>query len=309
MSRVWAIAINTFREAVRDRVLAAAFGCASFVLLFTLALAQLSLHEEERVVHDLGVATISLFAVLVAIFLGSSLLEKEISRKTLHVILPKPIRRHEFLVGKYAGIVLTAAVLVAATGALELWVAAVQAGAGPGGAVLVPAVLAVVSGVALVRAADRTLVLAPLSLAALGVCAVFARASGVPLVPTLGALALSVAEVLVLGAVALFFSSFSTPFLTGALTVGVWLAGRSADELATSSSRLLPEALRSFLHALAWVVPNFHLFVPPRRALEEGAEGVVDPLSYVASATGYAGLYAAALVTFACLAFRRRDLT
>lgn len=306
MSRIWAIAINTFREAVRDRVLYAVLGFATAILLFTLAIAELSLDQQERVVRDLGLASISLFSVVVAIFLGSSLLYKEIERKTLYVILPKPIRRHEFLLGKYGGITLTATVFIALMGAIQLWIAAIQAGAS--GALLVAEPLALGAGLALAlwKARDRTSVLVPFSLVALGASAAVAQSAGVPLAPTLAALLLDVGEVLVVAAIAMFFSSFSTPFLTGVLTVGVWLVGRSADEMATMRSRVLPEAVRELLHGLAWVVPNLNLFVPPSRALTETVEGA-SPAEYVANAMGYGVLYAAILLVLACVVFRRRD--
>ncbi|MCA9600790.1 MAG: hypothetical protein KC417_02125, partial [Myxococcales bacterium] len=84
ITRIYAVAINTFREAVRDKVLYGVLAFATAVLLFTLALAQLSLNQQLRVVLDVGLASISLFSVMVAIFLGSSLLYKEIERKTLY---------------------------------------------------------------------------------------------------------------------------------------------------------------------------------------------------------------------------------
>jgi Cu-processing system permease protein len=307
MARIWAIAINTFREAVRDKILYGVLGFATAILLFTLALAELSLDQQERVVRDLGLASISLFSVVVAVFLGSSLLYKEIERKTLYVILPKPIRRHEFLVGKYVGIVLTAAVFVALMGALQFWVAGVQAGASVALLLGAPPALAIVLGVALWKARDRTSVLVPFSLVALAVSAAIARTGGVALEPVLGALVLDVGEVLVVAAVAMFFSSFSTPFLTGVLTLGVWLVGRSAGEMATMRSSVLPEAVRDLLHGLAWVVPNLNLFVPPHRTLTGAVEGVGGPLEYVATTMGYGALYAAILVTMACVVFRKRD--
>ncbi|UJR81814.1 ABC transporter permease [Sandaracinus amylolyticus] len=307
MGRVWAIAINTFREAVRDRVLYGVLGFATALLLFTLALAELSLDQQARVVRDLGLASISLFSVVVAIFLGSSLLYKEIERKTLYVILPKPIRRHEFLIGKYAGIALTAIVFVAIMGALQLWLAAIQAGASATLLVIEPVVLGVALGLALWKAKDRTSVLVPFSLVALAASAGVAQSAGVAVGPTLAALTLDVGEVLVVAAVALFFSSFSTPFLTGVLTVGVWLVGRSADEMATMRSNVLPDSVRDLLHGLAWVVPNLNLFVPPHRALTEHVEGSGGPVEYVASAMGYGALYAGILIVMACVVFRRRD--
>ena len=91
---------------------------AAGVLALTLALGELSLDQNMRVVTDLGLASISIFAVVIAIFLGSSLLYKEIERKTLYVILPKPIARFEFLLGKYFGIVATCVVFIAIMGAL-----------------------------------------------------------------------------------------------------------------------------------------------------------------------------------------------
>lgn len=307
MGRIWAIALNTFREAVRDRVLYGVVGFGAALQLFALALAELALDQQARVVRDVGLASVSLFSVLIAVFLGSSLLYKEIERKTLYVILPKPIRRDEFLLGKYAGIVLTAAVFVGVAGGLQLLVQAVEAEA-PGWAVGgVPVVLGVGLGAAMWRAQDPMLTLPPFALLALaGGTGVAALASLDPL-PVLWALALVLGEVLLLSAVAVFFSSFSTPFLTGAFTAGVWILGRSAGEMATIRSSVLPAALRELLHALAWIVPNFHLFVPSHRLLEGVVEGQAPASSYVATSLAYGAAYAAVLLVASAAVFRRRD--
>ena len=307
MSRIWAIAINTFREAVRDRVLYGVIGAASAVLLFTLALAELSLDQQRRVVLDVGLASISIFSIVVAVFLGSSLLYKEIERKTLYVILPKPIRRHEFLLGKYVGIAITALVFVCAMGAIQLWVTSIQAEASMALLVASPIGLAALLGLAMWRATDRTSVLVPWSIVALAVMAGVASSADVELGPILAALVLDVGEVLVVAAIAMLFSSFSTPFLTGAFTIGVWMVGRSADEMATMRSTAISDGVRALLHGLAWVVPNLSLFVPSHHALEGEVEGFGSPLVYVGTTLGYGAIYAALLLTAACLVFRRRD--
>lgn len=307
MLRVWAIAINTFREAVRDKVLYGVLGLASAVLVFTLALAELSLHEQRRIVRDVGLASISLFSVVVAVFLGSSLLYKEIERKTLYVILPKPIRRHEFLIGKYLGVTLTGAVFVAIMGAVQLWVTAVQAGAAPPLLALVPLGSLAVLGVALRRVRDRTSVVPLWSLASLAAAAATCATTDVPMAPIVAALALNVGEVLLLSAVAMLFSAFSTPFLTGALSLGVWLVGRSADEMAHVRSDMLSDRVEAALHLLARVVPNFDLFVPGQHALSGGLEPAGGTAWYVATTLGYGVAYAAGLLTVASLVFRRRD--
>src|ERR1700754_3011503 len=163
MLRMIAVAVNTFREAVRDRVLNGMLGVALAVLVFSLALSELALDQKQRIVLDIGLASISLFSVVMAIFLGSSLLYKEIERKTLYVILPKPIRRHEFLLGKYLGIVLTAFVFIAIMGAVQLLVSTLQvAGPSLGLGVLVVGLPGLL-GAAMYFARDRTAVLVPWS--------------------------------------------------------------------------------------------------------------------------------------------------
>lgn len=306
--RLWAVGLNTFREAVRDKVLYGVLAFAGALLLFTLALAELSLNERERIVHDIGLASISLFAVVIAVFLGSSLLYKEIDRKTLYIILPRPLRRHEFVVGKFVGIAVTALVFIAIMGAIELWVLAVLAQAPWPLLASVVVLAAGVLALALVRARDRTAVLVPWSLALVLGGAGVAASAGVGLTPVLAALLLIFVEVLVVSAVALFFSAFSTPFLTGALTVGVWVVGRSADEMADMRSELLTDAMKAFLRGVARVVPNFHLFVPGRHLLSGEADLSGGVGAYLLSTVGYGVAYAALLLIAAAIVFRRRDL-
>jgi len=305
VGRIYAITLNTFREAVRDRVLYGVLGFACAVLFFTLALAELSLHDQARVVTDVGLASISLFSVMIAIFLGSSLLYKEIERKTLYVILPKPIRRAEFLLGKYFGIVLTAVVFVALMGALQLWISALEAQVAPLLALGVLAGLAGLLAVALYFARDRTAVLVPFALVALLAVAPLAEHAGVPLEAIFAQLVLCAVEVLVLASVAILFSSFSSPFLTGIFTLGIWVLGRSADDMATMKSKQLGAFLLQLLRVAAEVLPNLQLYVPGRTLLHGQSKVLVWP--YVASSAGYGLLYAALLLVFATLIFQRRD--
>lgn len=305
MGRIYAIALNTFREAVRDRVLYAVLGFACAVLFFTLALAELSLHDQARVINDVGLASISLFSVMVAIFLGSSLLYKEIERKTLYVILPKPIRRTEFLLGKYLGIVLTAVVFVGLMGALQLWITALQAGAAPWLSVGLFVGLLAALAAGLYWARDRTAVLVPFAVLALTSVAVMASQAGVALDPILAQLALSAVEVLVLAAVAILFSSFSSPFLTGIFTLGIWVLGRSADDMATMKSKQLSASIRQVLKIAAEVLPNLQLYVPGRTLLTGQSKVLLWP--YVATSAGYGLLYATLMLIAAAVIFQRRD--
>lgn len=307
MLRILAVATNTFREAVRDRVLYGVLGLALLFELFALALGEMALDQGTRVVLDIGLAALSAFAVLVAIFLGSSLLYKEIERKTLYVILPKALRRYEFLLGKFLGIVMTALVFVCLTGAMQVSVAALQVGLDP--LLALGALVGCGAGFAglLLWAKDRTAVVVPWALMVLATAFLLANQTELELVPVIAAIILVIGEVLLLTSVAMLFSSFSTPFLTALFTFGVWMVGRSADTMATMKSKAIPEAVKELMRYLVHVWPNFHLFVPGRHTLTERLTETAGPLSYTGTTMVYAVLYAGLLLFISALIFRRRD--
>jgi ABC-type transport system involved in multi-copper enzyme maturation permease subunit len=107
ISRLTAITLNTFREAVRDRVL---YNLILFVLLLVASaplFGQISIGMERLILVNVGLSSISLFGVIIAIFIGIGLVSKEIEKKTLYTILSRPVRRWEFIVGKYMGLIMT----------------------------------------------------------------------------------------------------------------------------------------------------------------------------------------------------------
>jgi len=112
MRRVLAVSRNTVREAVRER-LVLVLGLFGFALVIgSQALSPLALGEGRKVVIDFGLAGSMMLATLLSVFLGSSLLHKELERRTIYSILAKPIRREEFLLGKFLGLWLTTASLL-----------------------------------------------------------------------------------------------------------------------------------------------------------------------------------------------------
>jgi ABC-type transport system involved in multi-copper enzyme maturation permease subunit len=114
MSRILIVARNTFREAVRDRVLYNLVFFALLMIASAVVVGQISMGVEKVVMVSLGLSAISLFGLLIAIFTGVGLVSKEIDKRTLHAVLAKPLRRWEFLLGKFSGLVLTLAVNTAA---------------------------------------------------------------------------------------------------------------------------------------------------------------------------------------------------
>jgi len=117
MTRVLIVARNTFSEAVRDRVLYNLLLFALLMIASAVVVGQISMAIESIVMVSLGLSAISLIGLLIAVFTGVGLVSKEIDKRTLHAVLAKPLRRWEFLLGKFGGLVLTLAVNTAAMGA------------------------------------------------------------------------------------------------------------------------------------------------------------------------------------------------
>jgi ABC-type transport system involved in multi-copper enzyme maturation permease subunit len=110
MKRVGVVALNTFREAVRDRVLYNLVFFALLMMAAAVAVGQISIGIEQTVIVSLGLSAISVIGLLISVFIGVALVSKEMDKRTLYALLAKPVRRWEFLLGKFAGLVLTLAV-------------------------------------------------------------------------------------------------------------------------------------------------------------------------------------------------------
>ncbi len=153
MIRIWAIALNTFREAVRDKILYSLLFFALLMIGGSVLVAELAIGEYGKIIRDVGLAAISLFGLLIAVFVGIGLIYKEIERKTIYTIASKPVPRWQFLVGKYLGLLGTLATEVAIM-AVAYFVVLEAIGAGVTAA-MVPAIwltlveLAVVTAVAI----------------------------------------------------------------------------------------------------------------------------------------------------------------
>jgi ABC-type transport system involved in multi-copper enzyme maturation permease subunit len=105
--KVKALTINTFREAIRDKVLYSLLFFAVLMVGISYILDQLTIGEKTKIIKDFGLASISIFGVMIAIFVGIGLVYKEIERKTIYNILSKPIHRYQFIIGKYLGLIMT----------------------------------------------------------------------------------------------------------------------------------------------------------------------------------------------------------
>jgi Cu-processing system permease protein len=254
--RVFAIARNAFREAVRDRVL---YNLVVFVLLLTagaIFLGELSAAQEAKIIVDMGLSAMLVFGVFIAIFVGVGLVYKEIERRTVYAIFAKPVGRGEFLVGKYLGLCATLAVNVAVMAA----------------------------GVALALT--------------------YVRGGYDPLVARIfPAIALVFFELTIIVAVALLFSSFSSPALSALLTFAVFVIGHFSADLRLLASANGTAAARFLFGALYYLLPNLSHYA----YITDASHGATPAPNAFLAAALYAVLYNAVLLCAATLIFNRRN--
>jgi len=252
--KVRAVAWNTFREAIRDKILYNLVFFALLIMGVSTYFGELTLGKRLKIIQDVSLASMSIFGLLIAIFVGIGLVYKEIQRRTIYTLLAKPISRGQFLIGKYLGLALTIILNVAVMSAVLLALLIIYAD---------PVVNWEVGK------------------------AVF----------------LILVELMLITAVAVFFSTFSTPTLSAMFTLGIYIVGRFSSDLVALSSRSENIVLKYLTMALHYLLPNLEKF---------DVKGLVVhwiPVSnaYVFQSFLYGLTYILFLLVAAVLIFRRRE--
>jgi ABC-type transport system involved in multi-copper enzyme maturation permease subunit len=105
-NRISGVAVNTFRESLRDRVLLALIIIAVIVMAGAKVIQPVAMGEAEKIIKDLGLSAITLFSVLVAVLVGGRIVYREVEKRTIYLLLARPVRRLEFILGKFIGLML-----------------------------------------------------------------------------------------------------------------------------------------------------------------------------------------------------------
>lgn len=309
LNRVLTVALNTYREAVRARILLGLAGVALAAAFYSAIVGAFTIEDAQRVTADLGATTVSVFSIVVAVLIGATTLHRELEMKTILPLLARPIRRGEYLVGKFFGIMLVVTVFVFAESGVVLIMCSAIAGASDV-AIAGVCMLAVAS---LLLAAwrwpqARTYGPIPWSVALFLVGAFLCRSSPAELSLIAASSLLTLFEVAVVAAIAMVFGSFSTPFLSSLMTFGSFLVGRSADSLERLPKKFFGEAVHEIAKLVAKVVPNLHVYHPTRPLLVQEAADA-NLASYLALAGVQALGWTAVLLCLAGWAFQRRDFS
>lgn len=266
MSAIAKIAVHVFRDSVRDKVLYNLVLFAVLLISASYLIGQLTAGQDLKIIKDLALGATSIFGLFIAVFIGIGLVAKEVERRSIYTILSKPVRRHELVLGKYAGLVLTLAINVA---------------------VMVAAMYAVLGYMSWIETEE------------------FKRSWEAPAMdPALmKAVFLIFVQLMLVTAMAVFFSTFSSPMLSAVLTFGLYVVGHFNADL-RNFQEVVDSAPAVYLaRALYYVLPNFASF--DVKAAVVHAQPVT--FEYMALTTGYGLLYIAALLVLAVLVFTRRD--
>ncbi|MBI4486106.1 MAG: ABC transporter permease [Acidobacteria bacterium] len=266
MKAIGTIALNVFRESIRDKVL---YNLVLFAILLIGAsylLGQLTAGQDVKIIKDLGLAAISLFGLFIAVFIGIGLVSKEVERRSVYSLLSKPVRRYQIVLGKYIGLALTLAVNV---GLMAL------------------ALYALLFYMSWGAPAEADLVWdAPVRDPAM-----------------LKAVALILVELMLITALALVFSTFSSPMLSAAFTFGFFIVGHFSADLRNFDQVVDSPSATRLARGLYWVLPNLAQFDVKSQVVH----GQLVPFGYMALTTGYAALYIVMLLIIAMYVFSRRD--
>ncbi len=253
MNRITVIALNTFRETLRDKILYNLVFFGLLLIVSSILLGALTMGERAKIIQDLGLASINLFGVLIAIFVGIGLVSKEIEKRTIYSIIAKPIPRYQFLLGKYAGLSLTLFVNVSIM-AVGFFLTLIIGQAG-----MEPALLK--------------------------------------------AIGLIFMELLVITAVAVMFSTFTTPTLSATFTLAIYVIGHLTDDLRVLGSKLHSDLTKVVLDGLYYALPNLESFNVKGPAVH----GIpIEPI-YLVTTVAYGVTYSTVILILACIIFQRRD--
>jgi ABC-type transport system involved in multi-copper enzyme maturation permease subunit len=266
MRTISRVAVSVFRESVRDRVPYNLVLFAVLLISSSYLLGQLTAGQDIKIIKDLGLSATSVFGLFIAIFIGIGLVSKEVERRSIYALLAKPVSRPQFIAGKYSGLVLTLAVNVS---------------------VMTIAMYAVLGYMTWMETPQ------------------FKAGWDAPGVDPalLKAILLIFVQLMLVTAVALFFSTFSTPLLSAALTFGLFLVGHFNADL-----RNFELAVES--RAAAWLARGLYHLLPDLSAFDvktQVVHGLPVEAGYMALTAGYGALYIAVLLLLATFIFSRRD--
>lgn len=254
MTATRAIAFLTVKEAIRNKILYLLLFFAVILILSSWITSELTIGDDMKIIKDIGISSIHFFGVLITVFIGIGLVFREMEKRTIYLILSKPVSRPQFLLGKFLGLALTLFLVLCSLLSIFYVVLALKGDPDPG---------------------------------------------------LLIAFYLIYFEWLLLAAIAIVFSSFSTPLLSTMLTLAAFFAGHLTESLLLLKSRVHTEAARALLSTLYHALPNLELF----NVRSQVVYHMPLPAGSIFETSLYGMFYLFTLLLLAILIFQKKDFT
>jgi len=244
------IILNTFREAIRDKVFIAIVVLSILVIASGYIIKPLTLGEENKVIKDIGLNAIALFSIMIAILVGGRLVYKEIEKRTIYLVLSRPLHRWEFIIGKYFGLLLVLfESLLIMTGSFYILLLLLK----------IPA--------------NFSLLLSVL---------------------------MTFCQLWIITAIAIFFSTFTTPVTSAVFTFALYFIGHLTRDLKTAFATNQIKIVGDILY---YILPNLSNF---NVKAEVVYNTMIDP-KIIIFAILYALIYSFIIISLSCLIFQQKD--
>ncbi|MEW6235005.1 MAG: ABC transporter permease subunit [Candidatus Omnitrophota bacterium] len=259
MNKIFAIALNTYKEAVRNKVFYLILLFALILLGVSLILASLALGQDDQIIKHIGLMAINIFGLMLSMFVGVNVVYEELDKRTIYTIIASGVTRTQFILGKFLGLFITVVANIVIMGVLLCLLLWVWKDASPSPSLIM-------------------------------------------------AIFLMLFEMMIVTALVVLFSSFSTPVLSAVLTFMCWIIGRMSEDLWEWSIRLIEQGAKGaayLLRGLYFVLPNLAIYNVQNQVVHHEDIGSLGYVTFIYPLAGV--VYAAILLWIATVSFSGRD--
>lgn len=265
MNRIIVISYNTFIEAIRDRVLYSLIIFSVFIIFGSIIIASISAEQSNKIIKDMGLTTISFITILISVFLGMNVVYKEIEKKTVYNIFSKPVRRFEFILGKYFGMSFTLLVILVAMSFILLIVVYYNDSRNQG--------------------------------------FIEFHYGGSYYLEFFSAIYFNYLELLVVIALSLVFSSFTTPVMTVMCVLLIFIIGRFSSDIKLFSEHIKDPLVGYLTEIIYRIIPHLDSFDLRAEAVYGGQINT----SLIINTSLYAIIYCAAILILSIIIFEKKE--
>ncbi len=263
--RIFAIASTGFKEGIRERILYLLLLFALLMMFASYGLAALSMGEYIKITQDVGLASIMIFGVLIAIFMGASIIYKDIEQKTIYTILTTPIKRSEYLVGRFLGLA---------------------------SLVFVVTIFMTIIFFAILFSFNRNVYYSQWTIRTIFIGDIIL------------AIVYSYLAMLIVIAISIFFSTFTSPIVASIITFFVYIIGNGLDTIKSLVDKVNSQAAKALLKIIYYILPNFSNL----NLRDLAIYGIVPSAQHLVLLVVYTVIYIVIMLMLSAVVFNKKEM-